>query len=183
MYVFLISCWQLFALEHMRDRYWHNMAARIQRAWRNYIRYKNECANRIQRFWKNKKEGIVYVDLRDYGHQVLASRKERRRFSLLSMRQFRGDYLGVQSKDPQGDLLRSVCGISGGLDPANSYIPEELVTDPRENWFSAAEHVAFSAPSNLLVSKFGRSSKPSPRHLIAVCCFEITSTISELRAE
>jgi myosin I len=98
----------------MRDRYWHNMAARIQRAWRSYIRHKNECASRIQRFWKNKKEGIVYVNLRDYGHQVLASRKERRRFSLLSMRQFRGDYLGVQSKDPQGDLLRNVCGISRG---------------------------------------------------------------------
>jgi myosin-1 len=96
----------------MRDRYWHNMAARIQRAWRGYIRYKNECANRIQRFWKNKKEGIVYVNLRDYGHQVLASRKERRRFSLLSMRQFRGDYLSVHGSGAQGELLRGVCGIS-----------------------------------------------------------------------
>ena len=41
---------QLFALETMRDRYWHNMAGRIQRAWRNYMRYKHECARRIQRF-------------------------------------------------------------------------------------------------------------------------------------
>ena len=65
----------------MRDRYWHNMAARIQRAWRNYMRYKHECATRIQRFWTSKKDGIVYTQLRDYGHQVLASRKERRRYS------------------------------------------------------------------------------------------------------
>ncbi|KAG1885548.1 P-loop containing nucleoside triphosphate hydrolase protein [Suillus subluteus] len=76
----------LFALETMRDRYWHNMAARIQRAWRNYWRYKNECARRIQRFWKNNKEALEYAKVRDYGHQVLAGRKERRRYSLLSYR-------------------------------------------------------------------------------------------------
>lgn len=30
--VFIKTPETLFALEHMRDRYWHNMAARIQRA-------------------------------------------------------------------------------------------------------------------------------------------------------
>lgn len=132
----------LFALEHMRDRYWHNMAGRIQRAFRNYLRYKNECAARIQRFWKSKKDGIVYVKLRDYGHQILASRKERRRFSLISMRKFMGDYLGVNDNTPQGQMLRSASGI-GGNEPA-----------------------VFSARAQLLVSKLGRSSKPSPRYLI-----------------
>lgn len=102
---------QLFALEHMRDRYWHNMAGRIQRAFRNYLRYKQECASRIQRFWKNKKDGLGYVQLRDYGHQVLAQRKERRRFSLVSMRQFRGDYLDVAGRSAQGEMLRSACSI------------------------------------------------------------------------
>ena len=102
---------QLFALETMRDRYWHNMAARIQRAWRNYWRYKNECARRIQRFWKNNKEGIEYAKIRDYGHQVLAGRKERRRFSLLGSRRFMGDYLDVGGGSPLGAELRSICGI------------------------------------------------------------------------
>lgn len=102
---------QLFALETMRDRYWHNMAARIQRAWRNYWRYKNECARRIQRFWKNNKEGIEYAKIRDYGHQVLAGRKERRRFSLLGSRRFMGDYLDVGGGSPLGAELRSTCGI------------------------------------------------------------------------
>ena len=96
----------------MRDRYWHNMASRIQRAFRNYLRYKQECASRIQRFWKNKKDGLDYIKLRDYSHQVLAGRKERRRYSLVSMRQFRGDYLGLESKTPLGDMIRSACNIS-----------------------------------------------------------------------
>jgi len=135
----------LFALETMRDRYWHNMAGRIQRAFRNYIRYKHECARRIQRLWMSKKEGIQYVQLRDYGHQILAARKERRRYSLVSMRQFRGDYLAVG--DPQaalGSTLKSAAGIGGN------------------------EVVAFSARAQLLVSKLGRSSKPSPRYLVVV---------------
>ncbi|KAJ7269424.1 microfilament motor [Mycena haematopus] len=123
----------LFALETMRDRYWHNMAGRIQRAFRNYMRYKHECARRIQRFWKNNKEALVYAQVRDYGHQVLAGRKERRRFSLLSYRRFMGDYLDVNGKSPLGEELGQV---------------------------------TFSGRIQLLVSKIGRSSKPSPRFLV-----------------
>ena len=104
----------------MRDRYWHNMAARIQRAFRNYMRYKNECAKRIQRFWKNNKESIVYAQKRDYGHQILADRKERRRFSLLSYRRFMGDYLDLNGDSVIGAELKSVCGIGGALDPLKS---------------------------------------------------------------
>ena len=97
----------------MRDRYWHNMAARIQRAWRNYVRYRNEAATRIQRFWKNNKEGIEYAKVRDYGHTLLAGRKERRRFSLLSYRRFMGDYLDVGGKSALGETIKSACGITG----------------------------------------------------------------------
>ncbi|KAF9486594.1 hypothetical protein BDN70DRAFT_870194 [Pholiota conissans] len=131
----------LFALETMRDRYWHNMAARIQRAFRNYMRYKHECARRIQRFWKNNKEGIAYAQIRDYGHQLLAGRKERRRFSLISYRRFMGDYLDVNGKSAFGEELADACGIRG-------------------------ENVIFSSRCQMLVSKFGRSSKPSPRFLV-----------------
>ena len=95
----------------MRDRYWHNMAARIQRAWRNYMRYKHECAQRIQRFWKANKENIEYAKIRDYGHQLLGGRKERRRFSLLGYRRFMGDYLGADFKNPLGQELKSIAGI------------------------------------------------------------------------
>ncbi|PVG02990.1 myosin-1 [Serendipita vermifera] len=132
----------LFALETMRDRYWHNMAARIQRAWRNYWRYKNECATRIQRFWKNNKEGLAYAEIREYGHSILGGRKERRRYSLLSYRRFMGDYLDVgPAKSPLGETIRNACGVGN-------------------------ESVLFSARSQLLVSKLGRSSKPSPRYLV-----------------
>lgn len=102
----------LFALETMRDKYWHNMASRIQRCWRSYWRYKNEQATKIQRFWKNQKEGLVYERQRDYGHQLLAGRKERRRFSLLGMRKFMGDYLDVGGQSAQGELLRNAAGLS-----------------------------------------------------------------------
>ena len=95
----------------MRDRYWHNMAGRIQRAWRNYMRYKHECARRIQRFWKNNKDAIEFAKVRDYGHQILAGRKERRRFSLLGYRRFMGDYLDINGKSALGEELIEACGL------------------------------------------------------------------------
>ncbi|KAF7337503.1 Microfilament motor [Mycena sanguinolenta] len=93
------------------------------------------------RFWKNNKEALVYAQVRDYGHQVLAGRKERRRFSLLSYRRFMGDYLDVNGKSPLGEELGQVCGIGN-------------------------DQVTFSGRIQLLVSKLGRSSKPSPRFLL-----------------
>ncbi|CAE6450288.1 unnamed protein product [Rhizoctonia solani] len=132
----------LFALETMRDRYWHNMAARIQRAWRNYMRYKNEAAARIQRFWKNNKESIVYAETRQYGHDMLNGRKERRRYSLLGYRRFMGDYLDVGGRSALGETIKDACGISSG------------------------EAIHFSSRCQLLVSKLGRSSKPSPRYIV-----------------
>lgn len=102
----------LFYLEGERDRYWHTMASRIQRAWRAHVRRKHEAATKIQRFWKNQKESLVYARKRDYGHEVLAGRKERRRFSLLGMRKFMGDYLDVGGSSPQGELLRNAAGLS-----------------------------------------------------------------------
>ncbi|KAF8921950.1 P-loop containing nucleoside triphosphate hydrolase protein [Mucidula mucida] len=131
----------LFALETMRDKYWHNMAGRIQRAWRNYMRYKHECARRIQRFWKNNKEGLAYAQVRDYGHTILGGRKERRRFSLLSYRRFMGDYLNVNGKSALGLEVAGPCGIGG-------------------------DEVTFSARIQILISKLGRSSKPSPRFIV-----------------
>ncbi|CAG8455158.1 9930_t:CDS:10 [Scutellospora calospora] len=129
----------IWALEHLRDRYWHNMALRIQRAYRSYVRYKNECATRIQRCWTKNKDQIIYVQLRNDGHQILAERKERRRFSLLSMRKFMGDYLFVSVPGGSGEELRNTCDIGA---------------------------VAFSSKIQLLVARFGRASKPSPRMLI-----------------
>jgi myosin I len=113
----------------MRDRYWHNMAIRIQRAWRNYLRYRNECARRIQRFWKNNKESLEYAQKRDYGHQILADRKERRRFSLLSYRRFMGDYLDLDGDSALGGELKSVCGIGGALCPM-SVISDTVAESP-----------------------------------------------------
>lgn len=138
------------------------MAGRIQRAFRNYLRYKQECASRIQRFWKNKKDGLAYVQLRDQGHKVLAQRKERRRLSLVSMRQFRGDYLEVAGKSAQSDMLRSACGISG----TTFVLFAELHSNslPR----TASENVIFSMTCQLLVSKLARSSKPMPRYIVVV---------------
>ena len=122
----------LFALETMRDRYWHNMAMRIQRAWRAYVRYRHECARRIQRAWRRSHEGIEYLQLRNYGNQLLAGRKERRRFSLVSMRRFLGDYLDLNGSSAEGRMLRGAAGTS--------------------------ETVVFSARAQLLVSRLGRSS-------------------------
>ena len=132
----------LFGLEHMRDRYWHNMAVRIQRAWRNYVRYRIECATWIQRFWRRVKGDIKEVDFRDQGHTLLQQKKERRRYSLLGSRRFFGDYLGLNMPGGTGRLIRDSINLS------------------------AQERCVFSARCDLLVTKFGRSSKPQPRILI-----------------
>lgn len=102
----------LFALEHMRDRYWHNMAIRIQRAWRNYLRYRIECAIRIQRFWRRVTGGLEFIKLRDQGHKVLGGRKERRRYSLVGSRRFLGDYLGIGNSGGMGDVISSSINLS-----------------------------------------------------------------------
>lgn len=132
----------LFALEHMRDRYWHNMAIRIQRAWRNYLSYRIECATRIQRFWRRKTGGMEFIQLRDQGHEILQRRKERRRFSLLGMRRFLGDYLGIANTGGSGEMIRNAIQLS------------------------LAEGILFSCRCEILVSKLARSSKLEPRMLI-----------------
>ena len=132
----------LFALETMRDRYWHNMAMRIQRAWRAFMRRREESARRIQRAWRRSREGHEFLELREYGHQLLAGRKERRRFSLISMRRFMGDYLDLNGSSAEGRMLRA----SANLPPS--------------------EPIVFSARAQLLVSRLGRTSIPSPRFLL-----------------
>lgn len=132
----------LFGLEAMRDRYWHNMAIRIQRAWRNYLRYRAEAATRIQRFWRKSKIGVKEVEFRDQGHRLLQGRKERRRNSLLGSRRFFGDYLGINMPGGTGRVIRDSINLGG------------------------QERCVFSCRCELLVSKFGRSSKPMPRFFL-----------------
>ncbi|KAF2013400.1 hypothetical protein BU24DRAFT_464186 [Aaosphaeria arxii CBS 175.79] len=140
--VFIKTPETLFALETMRDRYWHNMAIRIQRAWRNYLRYRTECAIRIQRFWRRVNGGLEFIQVRDQGHKLLQGRKERRRFSLVGSRRFMGDYLGIGNRGGPGEVIANAIGISG------------------------SEEVPFSCRAEVLVSKLGRSSKPEPRTLV-----------------
>jgi len=132
----------LFALEHMRDRYWHNMAIRIQRVWRAFLRIRIEAATRIQRVWRKKRVGAEFLALREKGHKVLQGRKERRRFSLLGSRRFMGDYLGINATSGPGARIRNAINM-----PSN-------------------EQAVFSCRGEILETKFGRSSKPSPRILI-----------------
>lgn len=139
---FIKSPETLFALEHMRDRYWHNMATRIQRMWRAYLAYRAESATRIQRFWRKKRTGAQYLQLRDEGHRVLQGRKERRRMSLLGSRRFLGDYLGVNASVGPGAQVRNAINLSSN------------------------ERAVFSCRAEILEAKFGRSSKPSPRMII-----------------
>lgn len=136
---FIKSPETLFALEHMRDRYWHNMATRIQRMWRAYLAYRAESATRIQRFWRKKRTGAEYLQLRDQGHKILQGRKERRRFSLLGQRRFLGDYLGINASTGPGSQVRAAANLSSN------------------------EKALFSCRGEILEAKFGRSSKPSPR--------------------
>lgn len=127
----------LWALEHLRERYWHNMAIKIQRAYRNYVRYKEESARRIQRAYRSWRAVRIFIEMRDYGHEVFYKTKERRRFSLISMRRFLGDYLGVKENAEFIQLCRLL---------------------PRE--------VEFSINCELLVDRFLRAPIVQPVELV-----------------
>ncbi|KAI8889340.1 hypothetical protein K501DRAFT_329147 [Backusella circina FSU 941] len=132
----------IFALENLRDKYWHNMATRIQRAWRAYVRYKIECAKKVQRFWRQNKYNIGYLQMREYGHQILGGQKERRRYSLVSMRRFTGDYLDIKGGAGLATMIRNAISLKGN------------------------EEVVFSMRGNTLVPRALRSSVPSPRTFV-----------------
>lgn len=131
--VFIKTPETLFALENMRDKFWHNMAARIQRAWRRYLQRRIDAAVRIQRTIKERKEGNKYEQLRDYGTKLLGGRKERRSMSLLGYRAFMGDYLSCNESKSKGAYIKRQAGIS--------------------------EKVIFSFQGEALHSKFGRSAQ------------------------
>ncbi|CCH40511.1 Myosin-1 [Wickerhamomyces ciferrii] len=135
--VFIKTPETLFGLESLRDRYWYNMAARIQRAWRRYQKRKIDSAIKIQRFWREKTGGNQYEQLRDFGTKLLGSRKERRSMSLLGYRSFMGDYLNSNELNTRGSFVKNQVGIK--------------------------EKIIFSSNAESLHSKFGRSSTRVPR--------------------
>lgn len=110
--VFIKTPETLFALEHMRDKYWYNMAARIQRAWRRFLQRRIDSAIRIQRAIKERRGGNKYEQLRDYGSKVLSARKERRSMSLLGYRAFMGDYLSCNERKSKGSFIKKQAGIT-----------------------------------------------------------------------
>ncbi|CEP63576.1 myosin family protein LALA0_S08e05754g [Lachancea lanzarotensis] len=130
--VFIKTPESLFALENMRDKYWHNMAARIQRAWRRFLLRRIDAASRIQRAIREKKGGNEFEKLRDYGTKLLANRKERRSMSLLGYRAYLGDYLSCNEPKSKGSYIKRQAGIT--------------------------DKVVFSINGESLHSKFGRSA-------------------------
>ena len=59
----LIGGTWVMPLETMRDRYWHNMATRIQRMWRAYLAYRAESAIRIGETTQRFPDGIRFAIL------------------------------------------------------------------------------------------------------------------------
>lgn len=104
-------------------------------------------AIRIQRFWRKNKHSIGFLQLRDYGHQLLDGRKERRRFSLIGQRSFAGDYM---------DLRNSTSGAAVMIRKAIN--------------LKSNEEVDFSMKGSTLVPRAMRSSVPSPRTFVLVSC-------------
>lgn len=90
----------LDAMEVFRQQYWHNMARKIQNAYRAVGEFFNEQARVIQRSYKQYKEFGPLLQLRDWGSSLLQNRKERRRMSLLSCRRYAGDYLYAHKWGP-----------------------------------------------------------------------------------
>ena len=98
----------LFALENMRDKYWYNMAARIQRAWRRYLQKRIDAAIRIQNAIRGKSGVSTFRndELRNAGDKVYGGKKERRNMSLLGLRGFYGDYLSCNESKTRGSYIK-----------------------------------------------------------------------------
>ncbi|KAJ2125795.1 class II myosin [Coemansia sp. RSA 1822] len=143
----------IWGLETMRERYWHGMAQRIQTAWRKYQAFRAAKATKIQRVWRQKRQAFELIKFREHGDGLLGGKKERRRFSICSLRTFNGDYLMVNSRDKhtRGFLLREAAQI--GSEPA-----------------------VFSSRIEFLVPRAMRSARPMPRQLVVtkdhVCIVE-----------
>jgi myosin-1 len=150
----------LWSLESLRDKYWHTMATRIQRAWRAFLQYRHDCATKIQRCFRKNKDQMEYAKVRDLGHSLLGQRKERRRMSLISMRRFSGDYLGLNLKKT-GEAMRTICGISGNIKLfiIFKFVKFILFID---------KDTVFSFKVEVLMPRPLRSSKPLPRILVMV---------------
>eukprot|EP00004_Rigifila_ramosa_P014622 TRINITY_DN333_c0_g1_i4.p1 TRINITY_DN333_c0_g1~~TRINITY_DN333_c0_g1_i4.p1 ORF type:complete len:1268 (-),score=394.04 TRINITY_DN333_c0_g1_i4:35-3772(-) len=130
----------LFAMEDLRDKYWHTMAGKIQRAYRAVKKFHNDMAAIIQRTWRQWKSSQPVNDLRYQSSQaIVAGKKERRRMSMLAFRRFSGDYLDARSMP----TLQEAIG---------SYIN--------------SEPVVFSFRVEVLTHKALRASKMSPRVLV-----------------
>lgn len=150
--VFIKTPETLFGLEDMRDKYWHNMAARIQRAWRRCMKRKSDAAKTIQRAWRIKNHGNQFEQLRDEGTALLHSQKERRRMSVLGSRSYMGDYLACNDRIGFGKFVVSQVNIS--------------------------DKIIFSSRGEVLIAKFGRSSKRLP--VVFVLTQTYLSVISEV---
>ncbi|KAJ2193634.1 class II myosin [Coemansia sp. RSA 522] len=143
----------IWGLETMREHYWHGMAQRIQTAWRKYQAFRAAKATKIQRVWRQKRQAFELIKFREHGDGLLGGKKERRRFSICSLRTFNGDYLMVNSRDKhtRGFLLREAAQI--GSEPA-----------------------VFSSRIEFLVPRAMRSARPMPRQLVVtkdhVCIVE-----------
>ena len=103
----------IFALEAKRDGFVDDQARIIQRAWRNYLRYRLACTIKIQRWWREITGGGEHQKMRDKGHAILQGRKERRRFSLIGSRRYLGDYLGANNRGGYGEIIRNSINMSG----------------------------------------------------------------------
>lgn len=139
--IFIKTPETLFALEHMRDMYWHRMAAKIQKAWRNCFQRRVEAAQVLQRSCRRFMGVAIQPEIPPPDDAFLGGRKERRRFSLLGERSAYGDYLDCNNRQ----------GSAGGYLVSSVGIREEVV---------------FSCRGEQLFSKLGRSSQRLTRTLI-----------------
>ncbi len=140
--IFIKSPETLFALEDLRDKWYVNIVTGIQRKWRRIFAKLQKAVLFVQRRRRVVKYGDQVNKIRDAGHQLLGGRKERRRMSLSGYRRFHGDYLGFNASIGPGALIRKTVNLP------------------------SSEKVIFSCAGETLESKFGRSSKESPRFLV-----------------
>ncbi|CCH62802.1 hypothetical protein TBLA_0I01430 [Henningerozyma blattae CBS 6284] len=113
--VFIKNPETYFTFEAMRDRYWYNMAAKIQRALRKHLQKRLDSAIKIQRAIRGQANGGLGrgdVDMREYSNSLLYGQKKRRRFSMSGYRGYYGDYLSCNDEKSLGSYITRNAGIT-----------------------------------------------------------------------
>ncbi|KAH3732887.1 myosin IC [Pelomyxa schiedti] len=136
--IFVQSPETITEMDTLREHFWRNMAFRVVQFSRNYNKFLESSATAIQKAYSEWKEYAPFLIFRLQSEALFKNKKERKRMSMISFRQYYGDYLDINTNEalktllfkhyphPQAVVFSSKCSVV-----AHNGILHEAVLSPR----------------------------------------------------